>query len=95
MINVPNLIGKREDAAYQALLDAGLTGSAIEYRYDSSIEYGYVISQTASGQVEQGTSVGFVISMGPEQTTPVQPPEPSDPGNSGDGGDAENDYSAE
>lgn len=80
LINVPNLIGKREDAAYQALLDAGLTGSAIEYRYDSSIEYGYVISQTVTGSVEEGTEVGYVVSLGKDPNTVTPDP---DPGNGG------------
>lgn len=95
MVDVPNLSGLTEEQAMKKLGDKGLVGYVVEYQYHSTVTAGYVISQTASGQVEQGTSVGFVISMGPEQTTPVQPPEPSDPGNSGDGGDAENDYSAE
>lgn len=95
LINVPNLIGKREDAAYQALLDAGLAGSAIEYRYDPSIEYGYVISQTVTGSVEEGTEVGYVVSLGKDPSTITPEPDPDNGGSdnggayNGDGGAVE------
>lgn len=75
MIDVPMLVGKREDVAQKALVDAGLAGSAIEWRYDTSVEYGYVISQTVTGSVEEGTEVGYVVSLGKEPTDSVEPPE--------------------
>lgn len=75
MIDVPMLVGKREDMAQKALVDAGLAGSAIEWRYDTSVEYGYVISQTVTGSVEEGTEVGYVVSLGKEPTVPAEPPE--------------------
>ena len=87
MVNVPTLIGKREDAAYQALIDAGLTGAAIEWRYDPSIEYGYVISQTVTGSVEEGTEVGYAVSLGKDPATepenPLPQPDPEEDPNGG------------
>lgn len=90
MVNVPYLIGKREDAAYQSLVEAGLAGEAIEYRYDDSIEYGYVISQTVTGSVEEGTVVGYVVSLGKDPSTVPTNPDPEESGNNEDIGTSNN-----
>ncbi|MGC4020014.1 MAG: Stk1 family PASTA domain-containing Ser/Thr kinase [Muricomes sp.] len=79
MVNVPALTNKTEEAALQALTNAGLTGY-VTYE-NSSVTQGYVITQSApaGSQLEKGTAVDFVVSLGPEQ--------PSLPNNDTGGGD--------
>ncbi len=69
-VTVPGLGGYTEDVAKQRLEDAGLSIGRIDYSYSDTVGEGYVISQTASpgSSVEEGTSVGFTVSRGPEQT---------------------------
>lgn len=77
MVDVPNLAGMREEEALASLSEHNLEGYVVEYRYDNTVTEGYVISQTASGQLEEGSQVGIVVSMGPEYV-----PVPDGPGNS-------------
>ena len=82
LVTVPTLTGKTGDEAAVALQQAGLGIGNVTYEYSSSVSAGYVISQTATpgSRVEEGTSVGFVISNGPEA--------PADgPGDSESGGE--------
>lgn len=67
MVAVPALAGKQVNDAIAALQNAGLTVGEITKEYSSVITKDYVISQTATGQLEKGSSVGFTISLGPEQ----------------------------
>ncbi|TCS77027.1 serine/threonine-protein kinase [Muricomes intestini] len=62
MVNVPSLTNMTEDAALQALEDAGLAGN-VTYQ-SSSVTPGYVISQSAApgSQLEKGTTVDIVVS---------------------------------
>ncbi|MDD2980597.1 MAG: Stk1 family PASTA domain-containing Ser/Thr kinase [Hespellia sp.] len=73
MISVPSLSGMTEEEAGTALSNAGLSVGSVSYEHSSSVTAGYVISQTASSgsQVEEGSSVGFVISLGAEEEKPV------------------------
>ncbi len=86
MVNVSALTNKTEDAAKQALTDAGLTVGNVTYE-NSSVTAGYVISQSASpgSQLEKGTAVDFVVSLGPEQ--PTVPDDSNNTGGSGNGTD--------
>lgn len=79
-VTVPNLSGKQEDGARSALSAAGLGIGEVKSEYSSTVTAGYVISQTigAGTSVDQGTSVGFVISLGPQ---------PSTDGGNGNGGE--------
>ena len=81
-VNVPGLGGYTEADARSRLENAGLTVGNVSYAYSNTVGEGYVIDQTASpgSSVEEGTSVGFTVSRGPE---PQQPEEPS----GGDGTD--------
>ena len=81
-VNVPGLGGYKEADARSRLENAGLTVGNVSYAYSNTVGEGYVIDQTASpgSSVEEGTSVGFTVSRGPE---PQQPEEPS----GGDGTD--------
>lgn len=64
---VPTLTGKSASDAEAALKDAGLTGSATE-EYSDDVEEGVVISQSIDPgtEVSRGTSVSYVVSLGPE-----------------------------
>ena len=75
-VNVPGLGGYTEADARSRLENAGLTVGNVSYAYSNTVGEGYVIDQTASpgSSVEEGTSVGFTVSRGPE---PQQPEEPS------------------
>ena len=72
MVSVPSLSGKTQSVAEQALTSAGLTVGTVTEAYNSSVSAGYVISQTAAAgsQVEEGTSIGFVVSKGAEPAMP-------------------------
>lgn len=72
MVSVPSLSGKTQSVAEQALTSVGLTVGTVTEAYNSSVSAGYVISQTAAAgsQVEEGTSIGFVVSKGAEPAMP-------------------------
>lgn len=86
MVEVRSLSGMTEESALQWLADKGLNGYVVEWQYDSTVMNGYVISQTASGSVEEGSDVGIVVSMGPEPSSAPQPDTGNSNGGSGDGG---------
>ncbi|MFA9463871.1 MAG: Stk1 family PASTA domain-containing Ser/Thr kinase [Velocimicrobium sp.] len=67
---VPDLSGLTEKKALAKLIEKGLTGEVKEYKYDDTIKQGKVISQSHSSgtQVEEGTKVTFIVSLGPEAT---------------------------
>ena len=66
---VPGLTGKSASAAESALADAGLNGSFSE-EYSDDVPEGNVISQSieAGTKVDKGTTVEYVVSLGPETT---------------------------
>ena len=71
-VTVPPLSNCTEDEARQKLTDAGLKVGTVDTAYSSMVSEGYVISQTASAgsSVEEGTSVGFTVSLGSEPQSP-------------------------
>ncbi len=85
-VTVPGLGGYTEDQARQRLENAGLKVGTVNQAYSSTVGSGYVIDQTASpgSSVEEGTSVGFTISLGPE------PQQESPSGGTGTGGGTDN-----
>ena len=61
-IDIPNVVGKKEDAAIKELQDAGFEYSR-EYQY-SDQEQGTVISQSPTGQGKEGDKITIVVSQG-------------------------------
>ena len=67
-VSVPQIVGKQASDAEAALRSAGLVGSASEQYSDKPA--GEVISQSPeSGEVAQGSTVSYVVSLGPETKT--------------------------
>ena len=64
---VPDLVGKTEEAAKILLDEAGLTCSTVTEEHNESVDAGLVISQSyaAGSKVDKGTVVDFKISLGP------------------------------
>ncbi len=69
-VTVPSLVGKSASTAASLLSSAGLSGNPT-YAYSDSVAKDTVISQdvSANSTVEEGTTVGYVISSGPETVT--------------------------
>lgn len=67
---VPFILWGTEQEALQKLQQAGLTGRVISTQYDSAVAAGAVISQSiqAGTEVEPGSVVDIVISLGPQPT---------------------------
>ena len=65
-VQVPNLLDRSREDADSALAAVGLTGSVSEDYSDKAA--GTVISQSpdAGGEVEKGTTVSYVVSLGPK-----------------------------
>ena len=72
---VPNVIGKNDQDAQNAITSAGLTVT-VTYDYNDSVEEGKVVSQTlnAGKKVAAGTNVGITVSRGQEPPEKVQVP---------------------
>ncbi len=70
-VSVPNLTGNPESAARDALEKLGLSAGKVGHVHSDTVAAGVVLSQgTNVGEsVKQGTSVDFVVSDGPEQST--------------------------
>ncbi len=67
---VPKLVGMSEEDAAAALTEAKLVGNP-SYDYDDEVPEGQVISQDidADSQVEEGSTISYVISKGKESHT--------------------------
>ncbi len=79
MSTVPALNGRTESDARAALEKSGLKVGNVTTRYDRNVMSGYVITQSAAAgsQMEEGSVVDFVVSLGPEPTP--EPPAPYPP----------------
>jgi serine/threonine-protein kinase len=68
---VPSITGMTEAQAINALNTAKLSVGAASHQYDDNVKQGYVISQSLAKdtKVEEGTSVDYVISDGPQPKT--------------------------
>ncbi|MFZ1324738.1 MAG: PASTA domain-containing protein [Candidatus Contendobacter sp.] len=66
---VPNVVGQSQQEAVNALENIGLTVGAVTTQHSSSVPAGHVISQNpaAGVQVDLGSKVDIVISLGPDQ----------------------------
>ena len=73
MVAVPKLVGREAADAEAALTSAGLVGSVTEQYSDEPA--GRVISQSPleGEQVEEGSTVSYVVSLGPETKTVTVP----------------------
>ena len=73
MVAVPKLVGREAVDAEAALTSAGLVGSVTEQYSDEPA--GQVISQSPleGEQVEEGSTVSYVVSLGPETKTVTVP----------------------
>ena len=83
MVAVPTLTnGKTREAAEQALTAVGFTIGEVTEEYNSYVTPGKVISQSiAPGtQMPVGTSIDFVISLGPEPASEKNPDSGADSG---------------
>lgn len=69
---MPYVVNKSYDDAVYALSQAGLNVGSVSYENSSNIAEGYIIRQglDANSQVDRGTYVDLVVSMGPEETEP-------------------------
>ena len=67
-VTVPNLVGKSETAALNALKNAGLETDGIARAYTPDVKKGYVISQdpAAGTTAYKGSKVHLSVSAGPE-----------------------------
>ena len=83
-VSVPNIYNVTTETAKIALRNAGLQVGHITEKYNDTIMAGYVMSQgvSAGKQVEQGTMIEFVVSLGKEVLeetgTPEEIPNPED-----------------
>ena len=83
-VEVPDVVGMSESDAASAINSAGLSVGTTSYQYDDTVPDGCVINQDpgAGTEVNPGTEVDLVISMGPEpgDVPPVPvPPAPVPP----------------
>lgn len=69
--SVPSLAGKTRSEAETALKNAGLAVGSITEKFSSEVTSGLVISQSHSSgtSVEEGVTIDFVVSKGPEVVT--------------------------
>ncbi len=78
-VTVPYLIGKSKESAIEALERNGLVlGSlTVSSSYDSSVDYGCVLSQSIESgkEVEEGTAIDLVLNEGGDTTIPTSKPE--------------------
>ena len=67
-VTVPSLSGHTEAEAQQMLQSAGLNVGEITYEESATVAAGVVIRQSVSGTVDEGTYVGFTVSLGAGQS---------------------------
>ncbi len=63
-VTVPDVSSRSLERALSMLADAGLSGSVVQYQSSNRLSEGYVISQTVTGDVAAGTTVGLIVSTG-------------------------------
>lgn len=77
---VPNVIGKADADAQNAIVSAGLSVGTVSYDYNDSVPEGQVVSQSIDGgkKVAAGTAVGISVSLGPKPAEKVSVPPVTD-----------------
>lgn len=68
--SIPNVINKKEGKAEEILSDSEFNIGEVRYEYSDTVEEGIVIRQSikSGSMAPYGTSVGLVISKGPEES---------------------------
>jgi serine/threonine-protein kinase len=74
---VPNVVGHTQADAQNTLTSAGFTVGGISYQNSDNYPSGTVISESPTGQQQQGTAINLVISSGPAQTSSSPTPSAS------------------
>ncbi len=71
---IPNVINKTESKAESAISSAGHRVGEVRYEFSDTIEKGVVIRQSikSGGTAPSGTSIGLVVSKGPENAGEYQ-----------------------
>lgn len=71
-VSVPDVRGRTQESAQSRLEESGLRLGSVDTAYSDSVEEGLVISQEydEGTELEEGSSVGVTISLGPEETEP-------------------------
>ena len=89
-VECPDIVSRKQARAEKMLTGANLAVGEIRYENSDIFDAGLVISQDveAGSQVEEGSEIGFVVSLGPEiVTTPEPTPDPGIPPAGGDNED--------
>ena len=75
-VAVINFVGGSIDMVRQQVESLKLTFGSVDPRYDDSVPEGHVIEQSIAptSQVEEGTIINFVVSLGPEPSQPEPAP---------------------
>jgi serine/threonine-protein kinase len=68
--NVPNVVGHQLTDAQNAITTAGFTVGGITYQNSDTYPSGTVISESPTGQQQQGTAINLVVSQGPANQNP-------------------------
>ena len=91
-ISVPNVVGMDRNTAEKTLQQAGLTASFAGEEYNEA-PAGQVFYQSSSSgtQVEEGTTVEFWVSLGPEPASEPEPPVEDTSGEGQEGTDTSGD----
>ncbi len=65
---IPNVLNKEEATAEEKITAANFDVGSVRYEYSDTVEKGYVIRQTvkSGGTAPLGTTIGLVVSLGPE-----------------------------
>jgi len=76
---VPNIVGMTQEEGENAIEEAILVSGEITEEYNETVAIGIIISQNpvAGTEVALGSSVNFVVSLGPEPPTKATNPTPS------------------
>lgn len=72
-VTVPNVVGLTRASAESAITSAGLEVGTVSEAHSETVALGLVISQdpAADAEVTAGSSISFVVSLGPD--TPIEP----------------------
>ncbi len=65
MVEIPNVVGSYESTAVAALEEQGFVADT-SYSYSNTYDKGIVMEQTRTGKADKGSTIGIVVSSGPE-----------------------------
>jgi serine/threonine-protein kinase len=72
-VTVPNIVGQTATTGNALLSGVGLVSTNVTYGFQTSIAAGIIVSQSvaAGTSVLVGTTVSYVVSLGPQTVTPT------------------------